>query len=225
MTELFLGLSPTAWTAILTLVLAVIAVVQVCIYLNQLATNKEIERAYVTMSHYPPGLIINPDIHTFNGPPSQNVRVLVRIRNRGNTPALVTFTLVQFHFGPLPAIPPYDETKGQIMDASFAKDGKFNVVAFWTIPTDTLKRMSVGGEPLFIFGYADYIDRFKDRHRVGWARRYDRFIEVPDLYATGKLPKNRNNLPFVTTPGYNYDRKRKKGEGHDWENTAYEHPP
>ena len=36
---------------------------------------------------------------------------------------------------------------------------------------------------------------------------------VPNIEAF----ENRSNLPYVTQPGYNYNRKRKKGEGDDWD--------
>lgn len=202
---------------LLTIVLMFVAVMQTRIYREQLSANKTIERAYLTMNRHWPGLVIDELVHEFNGPPSQHARVIVRIRNRGNTPALATFTLLQYHFGPLPTIPPYDETNGQAMNASVGKKGKFVHLAHWTIPTEMILRMKLGGEKLFVFGYADYIDRFNERHRVGWAMEYDRLIDIPGMYRDGKLPKKRSNLRFITTPGYNYDRKRQKGEGNDWD--------
>jgi hypothetical protein len=74
---------------------------------------------------------------------------------------------------------------------------------------------------LYVFGYADYIDKFNCRHRCGYARVYDPSVDnFADYLEKGGLNKeawaNRNNLRFVTEPNYNYDHERKKSEGKDW---------
>ena len=46
------------------------------------------------------------------------------------------------------------------------------------------------------------------RHRAGYARKFS-----PVTITLG-LP---NNLVYVDFEGYNYDRKRKKPEGDDWD--------
>jgi hypothetical protein len=56
---------------------------------------------------------------------------------------------------------------------------------------------------LIVFGYVDYIDQFKVRHRSGYAREYDKITRP-------------NNLIYVTQPRYNYDRVRRSEEGDDW---------
>jgi hypothetical protein len=58
---------------------------------------------------------------------------------------------------------------------------------------------------LFVFGYVDYVDKFGARHRSGYARLHDIRIDDPGHWDGGKVPEKRNNLPFVTKPGYNYD--------------------
>jgi hypothetical protein len=45
--ESFLGWSPTAWAALLTLAIAAIAAIQACIYWQMHAANKVVQRAYV----------------------------------------------------------------------------------------------------------------------------------------------------------------------------------
>ena len=46
-----------------------------------------------------------------------------------------------------------------------------------------------------VIGYVDYIDKFGQKHRSGYARQYDPGVEL-----------GGNNLPFVRKAGYNYDQ-------------------
>ncbi len=47
---------------------------------------------------------------------------------------------------------------------------------------------------------------FNIRRRSAYGRFYDPFPSNPN-----------NNLPYITRKGYNYDRKREKDEGNDWD--------
>jgi hypothetical protein len=65
-----------------------------------------------------------------------------------------------------------------------------------------------GALTLYFVGYVDYIDA--TRHRGGYARVYD-------LRRDAEPIEHRNNLVFVNDSAYNYDRRRRPGEGRDWE--------
>src|SRR5437868_14285118 len=113
--ESFLGLSPTAWVAILTVFIAMATITQAAIYGLMNSTTKRVERAYVSMSQYRDGLRFG-----FEGSGSgdtiwtQDVTATLKISNHRNTPARVTRVLIQ----PLIAIellrerPEYDESYG-----------------------------------------------------------------------------------------------------------------
>jgi hypothetical protein len=60
---------------------------------------------------------------------------------------------------------------------------------------------------LYVIGYADYIDQFNNRHRAGYARRYNPVSP-------------QDNLHIAMDIGYNYDRLRNQGEGNDWNNVS-----
>ena len=60
-----------------------------------------------------------------------------------------------------------------------------------------------GTKTLYFFGYVDYIDAFKGRHRRGYARVYNR-------------NEKTDNLLFVTSSAYNYDVPRTESVGRDW---------
>ena len=63
---------------------------------------------------------------------------------------------------------------------------------------------SQGIKQLFIFGYVDYIDMFEQRHRAGFARRYNHSAQ------------DETKLVFVDQPDYDYDSERLAGHGKDW---------
>jgi hypothetical protein len=234
--------SPNWWTwfsdsganwviATLTMVLSVIGVLQ---WWTTRTTNKHyvvIERAYLTLSHSPPGIKFSDDVIALVDDeqirnPAQNATVRIGIKNYGNTPASVSRILVQVIFTDeqLPPTPQYDET--------FAKDIRVSVVKTetvftrhnWPVDFSAIEKTKAGTIRLYVVGYVDYRDQFGERHRSGYARVFEPSIDQPDSYwkesdrsFDHKAFDERNNLPFVTQSGYNYDRKRKRGEGDDWD--------
>jgi hypothetical protein len=202
---------------------------------RQLAAMRVIERAYVDMSHNPPGLEISSNI--VNDPAGtalayKDVSVSVAIRNRGNTPAIVTDVLLQFLITnePLPTLPPYDHGRRSRVWMSVVKDSDFNVWQNTPISLEGIENIqrNKDGLQLFVIGYADYIDKFGEHHRAGYGRRYHPETDNFSLYLDQRGEPHgfdqRNNLPFVTVPGYNYDRRRSQDEGNDWEEAQKQVP-
>jgi hypothetical protein len=236
---LFWGLSSTGWMAVFTVVIALAAVVQALIYGLMLSTSRQIERAYVNMSHYPPGLTFGFEFSSSTDPIwKQDVAVRMKVCNHGNTPARITRALIQpiVAVEPLPDKPQYDETFGEHIDAVLVKDDHIDIPKPMRIQRSDLATIkSLGNNVaecihplrLFIIGYVDYIDRFGTRHRSGYARVYNHWVESkgiqpddPTVTSQSELEerhKRRNNLVFLSQSGYNYDRKRKQNEGKDWD--------
>ena len=162
------------------------------------------ERAYVTMSHRPPGLLID----NFSG----EMWVTIQVRNAGRTPATISNLAIKAEAlpsgTPLPEEPDYGTEQDEPSAKAFlATDGSFNHTRELSVSDSEMDEVRNGTRILYILGYVDYKDQFEQRHRGGYARKYDPHRE-------------QNNLIFVTQRGYNYDRPRKKGEGFDWENTG-----
>ncbi len=206
---------------LLTVVLSVLTVVQICVYRGEVNDMRVTERAYIDPAHLPPGLIVEELTMDFEGVSKTKIRAAVAIRNHGTTPAQVTGTRFRAFTtdAPLPVDPPYlGEDHAVTMHASLVKDKKFAIPVVDWVPSDELERVYVpmSGWDLYFIGYVDYIDRFGIRHRTGYARIYDPTKEFQPPSQTNDQFLRRNNLGFVTQPGYNYDRKRKKGEGNDW---------
>lgn len=153
------------------------------------------ERAYVTMSHTPPGL----DLVTQLG----QAIFKVKVKNHGRTPATITDAL--FHldwFGegnPAPERPQYR------IDEPRPKVGFFLVAG-----TDfyLARRLPVPGkgesDGLWLYGYVDYTDEFGQDHRGGYARIYSD--------ALAGRSDEVGNLIFVDKQGWNYDRPREPDE-------------
>lgn len=189
------------------------------------------ERAYIDMSHAPPGLLIESFVGSSGADPisRQRVRLSIGIKNYGNTPGTVTARLIQLHFadGPLPSMPPYDESLIETLRVPAMKDGVLNNTSIWNVESEKLTRVrSEQPANLYVIGYVDYMDQFGGRHRAGYARVWDPFAaDRHSIYVSNKHGVDvvqdqttaQNNLPFVTEMAYNYDRARVKGEGNDWE--------
>ena len=175
------------------------------------AKNMEVaDRAYIKISHKPPGLVaVTPSPDLFYGPRIRTYTVQMDVRNIGKTPAEITrfvFTqLIQSSNTPLPALPSYspilkEDAMRTIMYGSDAIDPSLNV----TIEEDDVHAIMAGEKHFYLIGYAAYIDHFGTCHRAGYARRYNPLA-------------TENNLFIVIQKGYNYDRQRTPDDGSDWD--------
>jgi hypothetical protein len=105
----------------------------------------------------------------------------------------------------MPDIPVYTREPATIVPTAFLVANDWVSTTSWvTMPEEQANAIMRGNRRLFVFGYVDYIDQFDERHRAGFGRRYE--MEM----------KGDTNLIFMTEPGYNYDRPRKRNEGNDW---------
>ena len=121
------------------------------------------ERAYVTISHKPPGL----DFQDLDG----HAKVIVDVKNCGRTPATVTAVHLELQkFGvenPPPDHPVYHPHERH------SKAGSFLVTNsnFLRVQIMPIHDREENGE-FWLFGYVDYVDIFDQRHRGGYARVY-----------------------------------------------------
>jgi len=171
------------------------------------------ERAYVKMTHLPPGLRFGQN---------QEYWVQMRIKNYGRTPARVTTRCMCIkYFAPgenPPSIPDY------------SRDGVIDTVGAFLVSDDHIGNQLQGAFPgseiesaaragqgrLLVWGYVDYINQFGRHHRAGYGREYSATLDDPSIYPWDDFPK-RSNLAFVPEPNYNYDRERRQDDGTDWD--------
>ncbi len=149
---------------------------------NHLRTT---ERAYVRMSHREPGI----------DPASKKVEI--QIKNKGSTPAKimgVRLGWVVVDAGEtLPTVTPYERTEDHPSAQAFLHaDSDFSVRRGLEIPDSIWVDITSEQKTLYVIGLVEYVDMFDVWHRAGYARRY----------AHGRV---KNNLPFVSEGGYNYD--------------------
>jgi hypothetical protein len=173
--------------------------------------TRTIQRAYVKISHPPPGIERLDD--------SGNIWLTVSIKNFGQTPATVTHValkpVVVDHGDPLPTVPDYTyKPEGPVLRAFLVTNDEFYLSRFYRITVDEMNKVKNLLTDLYLIGFVDYIDQFGQRHRGGYARQYQPMIDKAS-YATEREFALRNNLIVVAQDGYNYDRVRLRGEGGD----------
>ncbi|HJX17066.1 MAG TPA: hypothetical protein VJ437_02595 [Acidiferrobacterales bacterium] len=176
---------------------------QVVLMSRQNKANKTIERAYVKMSHYSPGL--NDISGTF--------WLYIEVKNHGNTPANVTDILIKPIILPnnefLPTVPDYVRFRDEDTPKAFlVANDEFSFSELFKVP-EQMPDIESGKLRLYLIGYVDYSDKFGDRHRAGYARMYKPEIDNRKGYSSDEAYSKRNNLIFVTQDGYNYDRECK----------------
>jgi hypothetical protein len=164
--------------------------------------TRTIQRAYVKISHPPPGIEQLDD--------SGNIWLRVSIKNFGQTPATVTQIVLKpvvvGHGDPLPTVPDYTyKPEGPALRAFLVTNDEFYLSRFYRITLDEMNRVKNLLSDLYVIGFVDYIDQFGQRHRGGYARQYQPMIDKVS-YVTEREFAQRNNLIVVAQDGYNYDR-------------------
>ena len=172
------------------------------------------ERAFVKISHFPPGIIF------FS---ARRSAVQVKVENFGRTPARVTDVVLTFKAYPntsdLPTEPDYTGARPVLSQAFLVTGDWFKIPRNTPFDEADNNEFKNGGQRLVVLGYVDYIDQFGQRHRAGYGREYRSYLDLPETYGTEILPKDRSNLELIPQRQYNYDRERQPREGNDWGTT------
>lgn len=215
-------------------VTALAAVLTYLVYKNIRDHTTQVERAYIDLSHHPPGMIDVLTAVTLSNSqdrsvaPVRNIRVSIAVKNHGNTPGNVVQRLIHEYISAsgLPETPPYQLQKIRRTQIHLVKEAAFNIGGEFTILAADLDEITSAqaivdpntAKKLYVIGFVDYVDKFQRRHRSGYARVY---VPAVDREKPIKLRRKldgtvttiddefayarRNNLRFVAEPGYNYD--------------------
>jgi hypothetical protein len=179
-----------------------------------LATNREIERAYVTMSHHPPGINVHSECVLADGNPERwkhKIALKIKVQNHGNTPAQVTRTLVQViltNAAEFPMTPGYAEELARPGYVSLVKGDSYTITTPYEFESTgektfsgAFRELAEHGHRLYVIGYTDYIDKFGQRHRCGYGRVYNPAADdrnLPEYLAPGPPPDaDTSRLPAV----------------------------
>ncbi|HXP29955.1 MAG TPA: hypothetical protein VN832_02615 [Stellaceae bacterium] len=143
------------------------------------------ERAYVKISHCPPGLTIDAE----NG----TVKVVFRIENSGRTPADVTNVCLYLRVVPAGSkIPPYASPQDPPVPAFLVVGDKIFYHREFGISGPEINHVFGATARLFVYGYVDYTDVFGQAHRGGYGRIYDPVSEDLGFTTEGRLNYDRN---------------------------------
>ena len=165
---------------------------------GQSRTTRALERAYVSMSHCPPGLFCD-DKRPVRG--HAQIKAKVAVTNHGNTPATLLRVGLTIHASESPLVLPPVYDGPSVREEFLLVPGgecffRLENIALCQISDADLKRIEERPMRLWLIGYVDYRDIFGDHHTAGYARHY-----IPGLGI-------ENNLEFdETTNGYNYDHE------------------
>jgi len=165
--------------------------------------------------------LIDPQVWLGGSIVSGEFRVSVRVKNHGRTPAEITDAVlvheVQDRTTIIPDNPDYGAPRHKIPATSFlVTDDEFNFTEDFAISAAEREDVEAARKVLVVYGYVDYIDKFDQRHRAGYARVYIPATTDENFEAgfSGVEPA-RNNLAMFPNRRRNYDRRRLPGEGND----------
>ncbi len=160
------------------------------------------ERAYVPMSHASPGIRINSERGFFE--------ITVKVENCGRTPASVTNVELDVSLRAYEDLLPQEfqcRPTEHHPNGFLVPGGYFFYQRTFPLRGNDLSDTTSGMRKLWVFGYVDYIDTFKTRHRASYVRTYNPHVD----------DGTQNNLFYPVERPYNYDRPRQTGEGQDWQ--------
>ena len=141
---------------------------------DTLATNREIERAYISFIHKRIDILGTSDGHGgFNTLNPIGLSVEIYVRNTGRTPGTFLGGYIGYNLTDKPSVP--DLKRGtRLFAPAFLHPGE--TVDFWVdvkVSDDPKAAPALKGEaPLWIVGVADYEDRFGELHQAGYSRKY-----------------------------------------------------
>jgi hypothetical protein len=166
------------------------------------------ERAYVKMSHNPPGV-------QFADSGSGVFWISLSVKNYGRTPARVLKSVICHATAPtdqpFPVPPDYGAPTARhaAMEAFLVANDFAGYPYEAEIPPHHFTKVKNGSYRFWVFGYVEYIDAFDRTHRAGYGRVYEPRLDEEWRYPKSTDDfKNRSNLVFITEPDYNYDRER-----------------
>lgn len=180
---------PNIGLFVVTVVLAFVAIIQWHTHVVMHRSSQAVERAYIALSHIPPGLVVHTvrvDDTTWN----HGVSLRLKVTNTGNTPAEITSTLVQVIWtnADIPNRPNYNKTLVRNGRVLLNKGGSYGITHRYLFHTtrkpsfhEAFREMSMAGHTLYVIAYADYIDKFGARHRSGYARVYEPLLDDKSL--------------------------------------------
>jgi hypothetical protein len=175
-----------------------------------LKTAKSIEtanRAFVKMSHLPPGLNFNAMGGAF---------VQMQVKNFGKTPARIVDVVFDFtciaDVASIPINPPIIDNRSQ--GSAFLVEGdEFFLNRQHALGAPLMDELKGGIGTVLVWGHIDYIDAFEQRHRSGYGRIYNFTRDIERDGVSTEDFEQRSNLDHVPRTAYNYDRPYKEGDG------------
>jgi len=187
---------------------------------------QRIERAYLSVSPFPEGLMIETAIVTegATGVPQQAATLAWKITNQGRTPATITATSCGYYMtdgydGPVPEKIKYHPAK--LLRTHQVGGSWFRLRMEFTMPQEDVDELHKKLRRLIFYGYVDYIDEWQERRRTGFARK------VRPGYTLGKDEHGTtyytHALDFELSEALSFDVLRLSREGDDWPKAHEEH--
>jgi hypothetical protein len=162
------------------------------------------ERAYIKLSHKPPGV-------GWIGPHNPGYfEVNLQVKNFGRTPGRTIrhylVARIVKDISEIPEIPGYHNIEP--MAAFLVVDDNLVLNCPILLDADEAEAVKASKLKLIVFGFVEYEDRFGIQHRAGYARVYNPLADQrPVNHHLAADWDKRNNLVYDYFPAtYNYDR-------------------
>ncbi len=187
----------TALLALFTLALAAVGVLQWQTLAATLSTSQEIERAYVTLSHEPPGL----QKDGFG-----RFRVTMTIKNAGHTPADILGGRVATATRPLGGHLLKMRAVTPIPPAYITADDDAGLFLH-RFPVQITPE-ELFNDSAWLIAQLDYRDRFGRLHQAGYGRRYNPRISSDNLVFDDSITGFNYDRPLTNAEAAQYDRRQ-----------------
>jgi hypothetical protein len=158
------------------------------------------ERAYLKLSHEPPGLVWDQNIEG-------RLSIMIQTRNYGRTPARVlNFSMATRAYGIADTLSPQPDYNPAVQRGAFlVADDRYSHITTLTIPKATKEAVMGKSRKLAVLAYTEYLDQFGTHHRAGYGRWYEPDRDVRPSGVSKEDFAERTNLTYIEDIGYNYD--------------------
>jgi len=182
-----------------------------------LATHKEIERAYISLTHQKVFINYMGTTDGLRGPDMSrpySIGLTVVVRNTGRTPGDLLGGFIGWRIGESPGIPDVTRVLNNLTPAFLLATKTVSFGLTIREDAEAMERLIVrrdGSDHLWLIGEVDYADRFGQLHTAGYGRRFN--PDPPSFVFTSETGPFNYDRPMSAHKKASYGKS--EGQPHD----------